>query len=188
MQASLKPLYILSLLALPAICLASDNATDAAWLSLGGLSYHSANRDQYNESNPGLGLEFSLVPTTSLRLGYYQNSYSRRSNYIGLNTIILSRKIFSDTTFSLGLQYGLVSGYGTTNIQVRHKQVYSRVEYTYYEYTFKKAITPILMPLVTLSNSTLAISIGYLPDTRYNDTAVITVEVKIKIKYLDFYM
>ena len=90
-------LILLALLTLPA------RAEDYLAVTLG--SKHT--RGDYNEVNPGLGLERHLNDRWALVAGYYYNSNRRDSFYAGA---IYTRWRFGEV--KVGTSLGIVTGYG----------------------------------------------------------------------------
>lgn len=72
-------------------------------------TFHDRDKDihrPWNETNPGIGLEYRISPYFHARTGYYRNSIDRNSIYgaVGLET---SGKKF----FGAGIEVGAASGY-----------------------------------------------------------------------------
>lgn len=67
--------------------LTSTPARADTWLTLPGISYHADRSREWNETNPGVGIERSLSgnmsDTTSATAGQYLNSYNRTTFYAG---------------------------------------------------------------------------------------------------------
>lgn len=63
--------------------LTSTPARADTWLTLPGISYHADRSRDWNETNPGVGIERSLSDTTSATAGQYLNSYDRTTFYAG---------------------------------------------------------------------------------------------------------
>jgi hypothetical protein len=55
------------------------------WITPGALSYHFKNRDQFNQTHPGLGAEYHFASNWSAVGGTYKNSNYRWSQYVGVN-------------------------------------------------------------------------------------------------------
>jgi hypothetical protein len=55
------------------------------WITPGAVSYHFENQDQFNQTHPGLGVEYHFLPDWALVGGTYKNSNSLWSKYIGVN-------------------------------------------------------------------------------------------------------
>ncbi|MGL4577081.1 MAG: hypothetical protein ACRCV9_20005 [Burkholderiaceae bacterium] len=55
------------------------------WITPGAVSYHFKNQDQFNQTHPGLGVEYHFQPDWAAVAGTYKNSNSLWSKYIGVN-------------------------------------------------------------------------------------------------------
>ena len=81
----LKPSrMILAVLSLLSCTQAWASENNPVWLTIGGLSYHTSG--YYNQINPGIGLEVPIQNNTTFNMGFYKNSYNRKSDYVALNT------------------------------------------------------------------------------------------------------
>lgn len=84
-------------------------ADDAGWWVVATVrSYHYDRSVKHNEDNYGLGVEKRIADNWTATAGYYENSYSRRSVYVGANWLPLHAGYFH-----LGLAMGGVDGYGS---------------------------------------------------------------------------
>ncbi len=70
-------LYQMSVLAL-----AEDFRFDRWWLQTGGLTHHIDSKSNRNGENYGLGVEYKLSETQSIRAGIFNNSYDRDAAYV----------------------------------------------------------------------------------------------------------
>jgi hypothetical protein len=85
------------LLALPsahAQTVPTKTETKPWWITVGGFSYHFANRDMLNQTHPGLGLEYHLSDELALVAGGYKNSNYHWSQYAGANWMPLQYGAF----------------------------------------------------------------------------------------------
>jgi hypothetical protein len=55
------------------------------WVTPGAVSYHFENRDQFNQTHPGLGVEYHFDNTLAVVGGTYKNSNNLWSKYAGVN-------------------------------------------------------------------------------------------------------
>lgn len=83
----------------------SSKAETDVWLSASVASFHTDRTKQYNETNPGIGLEVTRG-NHSAALGTYSNSYYRQSNYLTYSY----RPLHMDAV-SVGGFAGVASGY-----------------------------------------------------------------------------
>lgn len=75
------------------------------WVSVMGASYHTDRAAGYNETNPGIGIEQGDANLRAV-LGYYRNSLSRDTFYLGL-----SHTPIRIGGIGIGYTAGLASGY-----------------------------------------------------------------------------
>ncbi len=61
--------------------LAGDFRTERWWLQTGGLTHHIDSQSNRNGENYGLGVEYKLSQTQSIRTGIFKNSYDRDAAY-----------------------------------------------------------------------------------------------------------
>lgn len=80
-----------------------------------GVSFHLKNSENYNESNWGLGIRLDL-PSVAIQAGSYENSYSRRSNYIVLDLQLINQELGPTSRLEFGPMLGLASGYPGHNV------------------------------------------------------------------------
>lgn len=84
----------------------AEDAPISKWqLQLGGFTYHMPHK-RYNEENLGLGVEYQILESTALQIGYYRNSVGLRSDYRFIQFHPID--IF---TVRLGITGGYVDGY-----------------------------------------------------------------------------
>ncbi|MFM2397988.1 MAG: hypothetical protein RL341_145 [Pseudomonadota bacterium] len=55
------------------------------WITPGAVSYHFKNQDQFNQTHPGLGVEYHFAPDWAAVGGTYKNSNNLWSKYVGVN-------------------------------------------------------------------------------------------------------
>jgi len=98
-----------------------------------GSKHINAQRD-FNETNLGLGVAYNLGTNASLRGGFYNNSEDNTSVYMG-------GELHSNQSrmFTVGLQYGVVSGY-------------SQIPLVFY-----------VMPVISHRYKNVRTEIGYIP-------------------------
>lgn len=85
-QALKRLLYLSSLIALIQPVHAQDkNDAKTWWFTAGGFSYHFANRDQLNQTHPGIGVEYHWLHDIAFVAGTYKNSNYNWSQYLGAN-------------------------------------------------------------------------------------------------------
>ena len=88
------------------------------WLSVGVGSQHLSNASQYNQSNPGLGIEWPMrtawLPEidTRLAVGFFNNSESARSIYAGGFVFPWH---YREGQIKLGALVGVIDGYKRAN-------------------------------------------------------------------------
>jgi hypothetical protein len=94
LTSSFKHVPTLVLLSIAGACLNPACAQTASsaeasstqwWITPGAVSYHFADRDQYNQTHPGLGLEYHSSNRWAFVGGTYKNSNSLWSKYGGVN-------------------------------------------------------------------------------------------------------
>jgi hypothetical protein len=73
------------LLPFAAVAQASQEPASRFWITPGAVSYHFKNRDQFNQTHPGLGIEYHFAPDWAVVGGTYKNSNSLWSKYGGVN-------------------------------------------------------------------------------------------------------
>jgi hypothetical protein len=61
------------------------NSTSHWWITPGAVSYHYENRDQFNQTHPGFGIEYHPNNQWAFVAGTYKNSNYRWSDYGGVN-------------------------------------------------------------------------------------------------------
>jgi hypothetical protein len=55
------------------------------WITPGAVSYHFENQDEFNQTHPGLGVEYLFAPEWAAVGGTYKNSNNLWSKYAGVN-------------------------------------------------------------------------------------------------------
>lgn len=117
------------------------------WITLGGISYHTSNRDKnYNEMNLGLGFEFQMTQTIRGTAGFYRNSHRNDSLYYGAVWLPLTYG-----RVKLGLAAELVSGYETKTNREPVKA---------------------LLPVATVEWRNFGANLLFVPETKSNSGAV----------------
>lgn len=79
-------------------------------LQLGGISYHISHDKGYNERNFGLAVEYQLLPSTALDVGFYRNSLGRNSRYV-----LAQIQPFELLSVKFGVTAGVIDGYKAHN-------------------------------------------------------------------------
>jgi len=144
----------LTLLAIIGIMLASSKANAGVILNLHIGSYHtggiggwwsaeSGELEQYNETNPGLGLSYQFNNNLEVRGGGYKNSHNANSFYLGGAAYTSSRRLLS-----IGAAAGVVTGYDGLILNP--------------DFEYKK-VQPFAMPTVYINTKRVRTEIGYLP-------------------------
>lgn len=86
------------------------------WLSLSGVSYHLERASEFNQNNPGMGVEWPIQAPwsydTRLALGGFKNSESARSLYAGAFIFPFSS---ASGQFKAGALLGMIDGYKGAN-------------------------------------------------------------------------
>lgn len=86
------------------------------WLSLSGVSYHLERASEFNQNNPGMGVEWPIQASwsydTRLALGGFKNSESARSLYAGAFIFPFSS---ASGQFKAGALLGMIDGYKGAN-------------------------------------------------------------------------
>lgn len=86
------------------------------WLSLSGVSYHLERASEFNQNNPGVGVEWPVQAPwsydTRLALGGFKNSESARSLYAGAFIFPFSS---ASGQFKAGALLGMIDGYKGAN-------------------------------------------------------------------------
>ena len=99
-------------LLLAALVCYSQIAYAETWLTVSLASYHfkerEGNKGSYEQTNPGLGLEYVLTDKWRIGAGTYRSSIRTDASYVGALYIPLQ-----SAYWRLGLAMGVVSGYET---------------------------------------------------------------------------
>jgi hypothetical protein len=131
---------------------------DNLFLNLTVGSKHLNTNQQFNESNPGVGITSEKIErkTVSYRtLGYYKNSINKTSIYIGGG---MKRKIIGNSHFGIDVGFlgGIVSGYNSS-------------------------IIPMGMLLMVIGSNKMKTTVGYIPRINEQIPAVLTFNVQVKL-------
>lgn len=132
---------------------------DQAWLIFGGLAHHSCRTCGFRETNPGLALQWKAtwfdeltgLENTRLTAGAYINSNNRNSVYAGAQWLP-----YSYGHVKLGMQAVIITGYK------------------------EAAITPVLLPLVSLETQHAGLDIYAVPKLAKVSAAVF---VTFKVRF-----
>lgn len=97
----------------------------------------------YNEDNDGLGITYGYTPSIDIKLGYFDNSYHKRSVYLGAS---FNKDFYFHNKFVISPGIGLMftTGYDDTPINA-------------------PVIAPIPHPSISFGFKTLRSTIGYIP-------------------------
>lgn len=100
--------FVNTLVAALSLFVATSASAGEFWGSVMFGSYHTDRQTNYNEVNPGVGVEYKLDVVDNVRLlaDRYKNSYSRASNFFGAAWTPLN---MGDV--HVGIAAGTVSGY-----------------------------------------------------------------------------
>ena len=116
------------------------------WINVHFAAHHSVDKywdleseswEQYNNVNPGLGLEYELSNNLSTKAGFYKNSINATTVYAGGNV----HTAYGDG-ISVGLNFGLATGY-----EAEHGLM----------------IVPVVMPNINFEYGGLRMEVGVLP-------------------------
>ena len=146
--------FLLAFVALvPACSIAGD-----LWGVLSTRSYHFNRSADWNENNPGLGLEYSVPNGFRLIAGEYYNSYFRTSVYGGVAILTDQWK-----GFRLAASLGALSGYPA-------QSGYSSVQ-------------PFLLPSVMWEGDRLGGNLVFFPKCMVCDKASAGVLLQLKARF-----
>lgn len=123
-------------------------------LHLGGISYHSNREREYNERNPGLGIEYRINNEWSLASGFYKNSFSRTTYYAYANWTPIN---LGPVWF--GLAGGAVTGYKNLN---------------------DGGVAPALVPSAEWRYGRFAAMVNYIPKLEKGGSDVVGVVFKVR--------
>ena len=127
---------------------------ETPWITLGGISYHTTNRDKgYNELNLGLGFEFSMTETVRGTAGFYRNSHRNDSLYYGAVWLPLT---YGRAKFGLAAE--MVSGYETKQNREPVKAV---------------------LPVATVEWRHFGANVLFVPETKSN-TGAVALQFKVR--------
>jgi hypothetical protein len=94
----------------------SSDQTARPWISVSGASYHLERASQFNQNNPGVGIEWPIQAPwsydTRLAVGGFKNSESARSLYAGAFIFPFSS---ASGQFKAGALLGMIDGYKGAN-------------------------------------------------------------------------
>ena len=137
-----------SILAL-ALLTASSTAIAAKgdmWINVHFAAHHEVDTywnlesktwEDYNNVNPGLGLEYEMDSNLSAKGGFYKNSVNTNTFYAGMN----AHTKYGDGV-SVGLNFGVATGY-----EAEHGM----------------SIVPVIMPNVNFEIAKVRLEVGVLP-------------------------
>jgi hypothetical protein len=93
---------------LPGVLHASELCRGGWWADLWIASHHIHPNREFDEFNPGIGIECARTPQWAAAAGYFRNSLDRPSFYAGA---IYSPQFAHWGWFRLGAMGGVISGY-----------------------------------------------------------------------------
>lgn len=93
-----------------ALCLGLSLSAQAGEVWLHGLSHHVKD-GEYNEQNPGFGIELPITGNWSVEGGQYKNSFSRDTRYIWAHY-----EFVEHGHLRLGAAAGIADGYSDTKL------------------------------------------------------------------------
>ena len=104
-------------------------------------SYYEVNGEPhpYNEANFGMGVSLPIASNIDALAGFYENSYNKTSAYVAANLHTANSR-----GFSIGVNSGIVTGYGNTPVKGEKLRL-------------------MLLPHVTYALKNFRTEIGYAP-------------------------
>ena len=129
-------------------------------LDIHGLSHHfddcySHCTKQYNEQNFGAGIAYKINKTFDLMVGFYNNSFEKRSTYTGINI----GRTFGH--FTPGVMIGTITGY---TFDGRKQDEFG----------------PAVLPNISLNADRFQINVGFIPADFGGKSAVLTFRAGIR--------
>ena len=124
------------------------------WLHLGAVSYHFNRAANYNEINPGLGIEHQFNARHSLSAGAYRNSERRNTIYAlyGYTPLQIGPVKF-------GVLAGLANGYSANNGNV----------------------FPVVLPIAMIERGRFGVNFTVIPSIREKVQGGLALQFKIKL-------
>lgn len=115
------------------------------WVSPGFVSYHFDRNAGLNETNYGIGIEYSISPSQSLVAGSFKNSERNQSTYFGG-----AIQPWHIGNFKLGAVVGVINGYSGT----------------------AGRFTPMAAPVLSYEQGNMGINVLLIPNIPINDAKV----------------
>lgn len=137
-----------------AICLllATSFAFADTWISATTVSYHLDRNRNFNEVNPGLGVEYGITENAKAIAGFYKNSIYKESAYAGA--------AWTPISIAKGLRIGVVGGIITG---------------------YRLSPAPMLIPVAMLEGGRFGINVLFVPHVIKDAPATFALQVKIKL-------
>ena len=129
----------------------------------------------YNQTNFGLGLTWEPVDWIDFRAGFYENSFYKHSNYIGVST---KYQITSENGFSFapGVFLGGVTGYNETPNETKVPNI---------EAGFVDGIYPFVLPYVRFGYNRVFANIGIAPQQLFHKDGRLFFSFQLQFKVID---
>ena len=129
-------------------------ARPSNWLHLGAVSYHFNRAANYNEINPGLGIEHQFNARHSLSAGFYRNSERRNTVYAmyGYTPIQIG-------PVKIGVLAGLANGYSAHD----------------------GGFFPVALPVAMIERGRFGVNFTVIPSIREKVHGGVALQFKIKL-------
>ena len=133
---------------------AEQSNSPSNWLHLGAVSYHFNRAANYNEINPGLGIEHQFNARHSLSAGVYRNSERRSTVYAlyGYTPLQIG-------PVKIGVLAGLANGYSA----------------------HQGRAFPVALPIAMIERGRFGVNFTVIPSIREKVQGGIALQLKIKI-------
>ena len=115
------------------------------WVSPGFISYHFDRNADLNETNQGIGLEYTISPSQSIVAGSFKNSERSQSTYIGS-----SYQPWHFGNFKFGAVVGVINGYSGT----------------------VGGFTPMVAPVISYEHSKMGANVLLIPNIPINNAKI----------------
>ena len=146
----------MKVLVLAALVLFSGIANAETWITVSLASYHFKERDSekgsYEQTNPGLGLEYLINDRWRLGAGTYRSSIRTDASYVGA---IYIPSYLRSTYWRLGLAVGVVSGYETN-------------------------LSPLIVPTLMVEGKRVGMNILFVPPVQKTNGGGLGFQIKLK--------
>lgn len=158
-QCALVALMALSLQSMaqanPSVGIIEAERKTALWLNPGLYSYHYDQSKDFNAINIGFGAEYQFSTVASITAGFYRNSYSNSSKYLGAYWQPLAVG-----PLRVGMVAGLFNGYDNTN---------------------NGGWFPAVLPAISLEGDWLGCNVILIPTIPNRISGSISVQLKVKV-------